>query len=278
MKPPSARRTKKGGAELSDETSSNAGFSVATSKNTVPPGEVSPNTASPNTASPNTVGRLSGLDLFRGVSPGELARISALVGWREFPAGASVILADQPGDALFFILSGSVKIFVEREGGVEATLAILGPGEILGEMSLADSLRRSANAATREESTLLWMDRSSFHSFLAQTPAISTNLISILSRRLRLANARTRFLVSLDVRGRVAAQLLAFANEYGEEVSGGVRIPFRLTQTDIADLVGASRVRVNHVLGFHKRQGHVSAGRDHRITVHDLDALARSLR
>lgn len=169
-------------------------------------------------------------------------------------------------------------MFVEREGGVEATLTILGPGEIVGEMSLADSLRRSANAATREESTLLWMDRTSFQSILAENPTISTNLISILSRRLRLANARTRFLVSLDVRGRVAAQLLAFANEYGEDVSGGVRIPFRLTQTDIADLVGASRVRVNKVLGFHKRQGHVSVSRDHRITVHETDSLAGSLR
>ncbi len=171
-----------------------------------------------------------------------------------------------------------MRVFVEREGGVEATLAILGPGEILGEMSLADSLRRSANAATREKSMLLWMDRMSFQSILAQTPAISANLVSILSRRLRLANARTRFLVSLDVRGRVAAQLLAFANEYGEEVPGGVRIPFRLTQTDIADLVGASRVRVNQALGFHKRQGHVSAGRDHRITIHEPEALAGSIR
>ncbi|MBA2692075.1 MAG: Crp/Fnr family transcriptional regulator [Rubrobacter sp.] len=204
--------------------------------------------------------------------------MSALAGRREFPAGASVILADQPGDVLYFILSGSVRVFVEREGGVEATLAILGPGEILGEMSLADSLRRSANAATREKSMLLWMDRMSFQSILAQTPAISANLVSILSRRLRLANARTRFLVSLDVRGRVAAQLLAFANEYGEEVPGGVRIPFRLTQTDIADLVGASRVRVNQALGFHKRQGHVSAGRDHRITIHEPEALAGSIR
>ncbi len=205
---------------------------------------------------------------------GEIARISTLTGRREFPAGANIILADQPGDVLYFILSGSVKVFVEREGGVEATLAILGPGEILGEMSLADSLRRSANAATREDSILLWMDSSSFQSILAENPTISTNLISILSRRLRLANARTRFLVSLDVRGRVAAQLLAFANEYGEDVSGGVRIPFRLTQTDIADLVGASRVRVNKVLGFHKRQGHIVVDRRHIVTVRDPEALA----
>lgn len=233
-------------------------------------GETSPNAASP--------GGLSGLDLFRGLSSRELARISAFTGRREFPAGANVILADQPGDVLYFILSGSVKIFVEREGGVEATLAILGPGEIIGEMSVADSLRRSANAATRENSTLIWMDHAVFREILRETPAISANLVSILSRRLRLANARAASLATLDVRGRVAAQVLAFAEEYGEEVSGGVRIPFRLTQTDIADLVGASRVRVNHAIGFHKRQGHISVSRDHRITVHNPEALAQRSR
>lgn len=227
---------------------------------------------------PGEAGELSGLDLFRGLSPEELERIARLVGRREFPASANIIHADHPGEVLYFILSGSVKVFVEREGGVEVALAILGPGEVLGEMSLADSLRRSANAATREASTLLWMDRSSFQSVLAENPAISTNLVSILSRRLRLANARSRSLASLDVRGRVAAQLLAFANEYGEKSPDGIRIPFRLTQTDIADLVGASRVRVNHVIVFHKKHGHVSVGRDYRITVHEPDALARSLR
>lgn len=208
----------------------------------------------------------------------EIERVLPLVGRSGFPAGATLMLADHPGEALYFILSGSVKVCVEREGGSEVALAILGPGEILGEMSVADSLRRSASVATREESVLLWMGRGSFASVLAETPAISANLVSILSRRLRLANARAASLASLDVRGRVATQILAFAEEYGEEVSDGVRIPFRLTQTDVAGLVGASRVRVNQVLGHHKKRGHISVGKDHRITVHDFEALSRNVR
>ncbi len=75
-----------------------------------------------------------------------------------------------------------------------------------------------------------------------------------------------------------ATQILALAEGYGEKVPDGIRIPFRLTQTDLADLVGASRVRVNQAIGFHKRQGHISSGRNHRITVHDLDDPSRSVR
>jgi CRP/FNR family cyclic AMP-dependent transcriptional regulator len=97
-----------------------------------------------------------------------------------------------------------------------------------------------------------------------------------MSRRLRLANVQMQALAGLGVDGRLARQLLAFANEYGEAADGGaVRIPIRLTQGDLAGLIGASRVRVNQVLGTYKLQGYVSADRNHRITIHDRDGLAQ---
>jgi CRP/FNR family cyclic AMP-dependent transcriptional regulator len=96
-----------------------------------------------------------------------------------------------------------------------------------------------------------------------------------MSRRLRLANEQIQALAALDVYGRVARQLLAFAQVYGAPVAGGdVVIPLRLTQTDLADLVGASRVRVNQVLVAFRESRHISVDQQQRITIHHPEALA----
>ncbi len=223
---------------------------------------------------------LSGISLFRGVPAQELERLAPLLHERTFPAGANVITAEERGKSAYVILEGSVKIYITHTDGSEVILAILGPGEIVGEMSAADSLGRSASVMTLEDSTLLWMDRHTFLSSMEEMPTIARNLVGILSRRLRLADTHTRSLAVLDVHGRVAAQLLAFAREYGEPQpdGGGTLIPLRLTQTDLAALVGASRVRVNQALGYYRKQGSISLNKDHRIIVRDEEPLARRAR
>lgn len=219
---------------------------------------------------------LTGVPLFRNLDPDQLERIGAFLNRRRFPTGYNLITVEQPGEIVYVVLSGSVKVHVYQPDGGEVILTVLGAGEVVGEMSLADSLGRSANVCTLEESTLLWMDGAAFRATLREMPEMAYNLVNILSRRLRIANAHARSLASLDVQGRVAGQLLAFAREYGEPLpDGGLLIPLRLTQTDLAAIVGASRVRVNHALGFHRRSGHISIGADRRITVHDEPALAR---
>jgi CRP/FNR family cyclic AMP-dependent transcriptional regulator len=198
---------------------------------------------------------------------------------KTFPPGAEIITAEQPGELAYVVLSGSVKIYVGQPDGSEVILAVLCAGEVVGEMSLADSLGRSATAVTLEESTLLWLDRAAFWTALGTMPTITYNLVSILSRRLRLANVHAQALSKLDVGGRVAAQLLAFAREYGEPAeAGSILIPLRLTQSDLAGLVGASRVRVNQALGFFRRMGYLSVDQESRIVVHDPAALARRSR
>lgn len=220
------------------------------------------------------------IPIFQGVPARELERLAPLLQERSFPAGASVLTAEQPGEAVYVLLKGSVKVYLTHTNGSEIILAILGTGEIVGEMSLADSLGRSASVRTLEDSTFLWIDRKTFLSSMDEVPAITRNLLDIVSRRLRLADTHTRSLAALDVHGRVAAQLLAFAREYGEPVSegGGTLIPLRLTQTDLAGLVGASRVRVNQALGYYRKRDSISLDKDHRITVNDEEALARRAR
>ena len=218
---------------------------------------------------------LGELDLFRGLSSAELARINDLLGRTRFPAGAMILTVSQPGEVAYVVLEGTLKVSVVQASGHELTLALLGPGELVGELALADRGGRSADVVALEPAILLWLDRTVFGQLRREIPAVTENLISLLARRLRLANAQLQALASLDVHGRVARQLIALADAHGEALpNGDIRIPLRLTQGDLAGLVGATRVRVNEVLVGFKRRRYVSVDARYRVTVHDRDALA----
>jgi CRP/FNR family cyclic AMP-dependent transcriptional regulator len=221
---------------------------------------------------------LARIALFEGLPRFELSRLLEYIHEMPFPAGANVLVAEQPGEAIYVILSGSVKVHALCPDGTEVVLAVLGAGEVLGEMSAADSLGRSASVVTLEETNLLWMDQRTFGLSGASSTLLFRNLAKVLSRRVRLANARLISLSSLDVPGRVASQLLSLAREYGLESPEGTRIPMRLTQADLAALVGASRVSVNRALGQFRRSGAVSVAKDGRVIIHNEDALARRAR
>jgi CRP/FNR family cyclic AMP-dependent transcriptional regulator len=186
-----------------------------------------------------------------------------------------VLTIEQPGEAVYVILHGTVKIHVEQQDGRDVILSILGAGDLLGEMSLVDSLGRSASAVTLENSLLLWMDKQSFNYLLDEFPPVARNLVRIFSARVRLSDQLIQALATLDVYGRVARQLLAFAERYGRPNAGGeTRIPIALTQGDIADLVGASRKRVNQVIVAFKRQKLISTDADGHIIILDDEGLA----
>ena len=221
---------------------------------------------------------LGGLALFRGLAAGELARLNALLGRTIFPAGAIVLTAEQPGEVAYVVLEGTLRVRVAQPDGSEVTLALLGPGEVVGELTLIERATRSATVAALERSTLLWLDRATFQLCRREMPVLVDNLLALLATRLRLANAQILALATLDVPGRVARQLLALADAYGQPVpGGGARIPLRLTQSDLAALVGATRVRVNQALVGFKRRGFVADDAGHRLTVLDRDALAAYL-
>jgi CRP/FNR family cyclic AMP-dependent transcriptional regulator len=198
---------------------------------------------------------------------------------RTFPAGTNIITAEQPGEVVYIILDGTVKIYMVKADGTTVILAILGPGDVVGEMSLIDSVGRSANVLTLEDSNLIWMDRITFQHCLETIPKVNYNLVRILSQRVRLANEQIQALASLDVYGRVARQFLAFAERYGKPLEDdAVIIPIHLTQTDLAELVGASRKRVNQVIVSLKRAETISVDSDGRIIIHNHDVLTRLCR
>lgn len=218
---------------------------------------------------------LKKMTLFKDLSQEELAEAVDGIHEESVPAGTNLFSAEQPGEVVYIIVTGAVKVYVVGAGDRHVTLAILGPGEVVGEMSVADSLAHSATAAAIEDATLLWISHAHFRECLATIPTLNRNLAVILSRRLRLANAQIQSLAALDLYGRIARQLLIFAQEYGEPLTGGgTRIPFRLTQSDLGDLVGASRGRVNGVLMSFREQGHIAVDGSYHINIKDMEALA----
>jgi CRP/FNR family cyclic AMP-dependent transcriptional regulator len=222
---------------------------------------------------------LSDIQLFEGLTTAQLEWVAQRAHRRVFPAGTNVLTVEQPGEAVYIILYGTVKIHVEQGGGRDVILAILGAGDLLGELSLIDSVGRSASAVTLENSLLLWMDKHSFNYLLDEFPPVARNLVRILSARLRLSDQLIQALATLDVYGRVARQLLAFAERYGRPTADDeVRIPITLTQGDIADLVGASRKRVNQVMVAFKLQGLIGADAEGHIILYDNEGLARYCR
>ena len=203
---------------------------------------------------------LETIPLFRGLTPSEQRHLHDLLGVRTFSAGVNILTAEEPGDVAYIVLDGTVKVQVDRPDGTAVIIAILRAGEVAGEMSLdRPDLAARPRSWRWKQTTLAWLTHTDFWNCLRSMPTMAFNLAGIHSRRLRLSNAHVVALATLDIEGRLADQLLALGAEYGEATAdGGCRIPFRLTQGDLAALVGASRVRVNQILVSWKQNNFLS--------------------
>lgn len=221
----------------------------------------------------NDPAALRAIPLFAGLSGAELSAINEKLRRRNFHSGSNVISVETPGEVVYVILSGTVKIKVDQADGTEVIIAMLGAGEIFGELSVLDSAGRSADVMTQEDSVLLWLDRGSFEQLVDEFPSFTKNLLRLLTRRVRLSTEQIQALCTLDVYGKVSRQLLVFADQYGEPVAEGVIIPMRLTQSDIAGLVGASRERVNQVFVNLRNRNLISSDTSYRITVKNKEKL-----
>lgn len=223
--------------------------------------------------------QLRPLPLFAGLSDAELDRVNRVLHASHFAAGAMVLTATHLGAAIYVVRTGTLKAHVVHPDGREVTLALLGAGELIGELAVLDHGGRSADVVVLEAADLLWFSRANFHALRRDLPRMEDNLLEILVRRLRFANAHIEALSTLDVIGRVAWQVLALADTYGQPApGGGVLIPLRLTQAELAGLVGATRNRVNQSLVEFKRQGILTEDVGHRIRLLDpvaLDAYCR---
>ena len=213
---------------------------------------------------------LQRVPLFNQLSAIELQRVVDVARERAYPKNSVILFEDDPGDALYVVATGQVKVVLIGEDGREVILSVMGPGEFFGEMSLLDDEPRSAHVIAMEDSTLAVLRREDFEGLLTQTPQIALALLRELSRRLRRADEKVGSLVLLDVQGRVARLLLDMA---GEE--GGERITRRLTHHTIAQMIGSSRETVSRTMRDLTDKGLIAVQR-RDIVIRDRAALEQA--
>ena len=216
---------------------------------------------------------LTEVPLFKGLCPEALELVCQRARARTFKSEEAIVHQDAPGETLDVILRGIVKVSTTEPDGAEVFLTVLAAGDNFGELSLIDSKFRSADVVTQDETSLISIDRATFEELMSNT-TFARNLLRILANRNRRANERIRAHCTLDVYGLVARQILEFSQLYGKpQQDGSLFIPIRLTQSDIGDLVGASRERVNQVMKFFREKKSLSIDASYRITVHKPNDL-----
>jgi CRP-like cAMP-binding protein len=221
---------------------------------------------------------LSRCRLFKGLGAEELQAIARNLRTRRFRRGEVLFHEGDPGDALFIIASGAVKVVVPSDEGDEAILATVRRGEFLGELALLDGAPRSAGAIAMEATEALALPRMQFHQLVATEPVIRDALLAALAGELRRLTTHVSELHFLDLTGRLAARLARLAQEHGiPAADGSVKLDAPLTQGDLASMIGATRQSVNKLLGEFVEDGLLRMESD-TIVIPDVDALSRASR
>ncbi|WP_301121308.1 Crp/Fnr family transcriptional regulator [Mycolicibacterium fortuitum] len=212
--------------------------------------------------------------IFQGVEPAAVSELIAQLQPVDFPRGHTVFADGDPGERLYIIVSGKVKIGRRAPNGRENLLTIMGPADMFGELAIFDPGPRTASATTLTDVHAVSMDRQALRTWIADRPEIAEQLLRVLARRLRRTNNNLADLIFTDVAGRVAKQLLALAQRFGTHRDGAVHLTLDLTQEEIAQLVGASRETVNKVLVDFTARGWIRHD-SKTMWIHDTTSLAR---
>ena len=183
---------------------------------------------------------------------------------RSYRAGAVLFREGDPGDALNLVVEGMVRVAVLSAGGVEATVALLGPGEFVGDLALLDGRPRSASAIAHRATKTLVVTRDDFRRWLSERPKASFALLETLSLRVRRTDEALADLSFLGLPQRLAKRLLALS-------TGNERV--RITQAELASMLGVSRESVNKQLNRFARKGWIALGRG-SVAVLNREALA----
>lgn len=221
---------------------------------------------------------LAAIPFFDGLEPDALERLAATMRARRFRRGEVIFHIGDPGDALFVIVTGEVKISLPSETGDEAILATLRPGDVFGELALLDGAPRSASASALTPTETVVLPRDRFRELIATEAGVRDALLASIAGELRRLTTHVEELHFLDITGRLAAALVRLSRDGGTPLpDGSVRLRTNLTQADLAAMVGCTRQSVNKLLGQFTDDGLLRLERD-AIVVTDLEGLVATSR
>ena len=191
---------------------------------------------------------LNSINIFSELSDKECSTLQKFFKPRNYLKNSMIILEEEYGDLVFVVQTGTIKITRVNDEGKEVILALLGPGEIFGELAILDGEARSANALAQENCQLLAINKEDFLEILKNNFSVSYNLMCELAKRLRKSDQQIEALSLSDAEHRIGVSLLNLAEDMGVIRKGKVTIQNLPFQQDIANMAGTSRETVSRVL------------------------------
>lgn len=215
--------------------------------------------------------------LFAALDPEGAAALRASLKETVVAKGDSLFNEGEPGDRMYVILEGKVKLGQTSNDGRESLLGVLGPGEMFGELSLFDPGARTSTATALTDAVVLAMGNEQLRLWLAGRPEVAAALLQALARRLRRTNEAMADLVFSDVPGRVAKALMDLGEKFGTVTPDGLMVTHDMTQEELAQLVGASRETVNKALADFAQRGWIRL-ETRQVLILDVERLGRRAR
>jgi CRP-like cAMP-binding protein len=199
-------------------------------------------------------------------------RIAACARMQRVEAGVIIVERGDPPAALFAVATGKLKVVAPRNGGRDATLHILGPGDVFGEVALFQPGGRTARVAAIEESVLMVIDHRDFLDLLAHSTELSRRMLSLLAERLKNTIQHFDATTSLEAPQRLARKILLLAEHFGVPEGRGIALTLKLSQSELGDLVDSTRQTVNRLFRAWQDAGILDSCGG-RLVVIDMNAL-----
>jgi CRP/FNR family cyclic AMP-dependent transcriptional regulator len=215
--------------------------------------------------------------LFQGVDANDVEALSSEFEVMEVARGQILFHEGEPGDSLYIVISGKVKLGRRASDGRENLVAVMGPSDQFGELSLFDPGPRTATAVVVTDGRVARLPKAALQKWVEERPQIAMQLLRVVARRLRRTNTMLADLIFVDVPGRVAKQLLQLAQRFGSVEGGQLRVTHDLTQEELAQLVGASRETVNKALADFAARGWLRL-EGKSVVILDRERLSRRAR
>lgn len=218
--------------------------------------------STPNLA---TLTVLNNSNWFRGVAPTLLREIAALTVQRRYSAGETVFHRDQPGDYLYGVIAGSIRVTTQAADGRQLALRTMLAGDLIGEIAVLDGGKRTASGHALEETLVFMVPREQFTALMMRRPTIALHMIEVLCARVRQTSQQVEDAAFLTLSQRLARLLEKFVAETG----GRAPCTITTSQSELGSFLNASRQAVNGALQKWQKAGFITLGRG-RIEVHDL--------
>jgi len=215
--------------------------------------------------------------LFAALDAEGAAALRASLVERHVPKGQALFHEGEPGDHMYVIVQGKVKLGQTSSDGRESLLGVLGPGEMFGELSLFDPGMRTSTAIALTDSVVLALGHDQLTPWLTGRPEVGAALLQALARRIRRTNEAMADLVFADVPGRVAKALMDLGEKFGTVTPEGLMVTHDMTQEELAQLVGASRETVNKALADFVSRGWIRL-ESRQVLILDVERLGRRAR